>query len=128
MGSLEVIVMVNNSSDVQGIKGIKYLTSAYWIGMIWTVFGIITIVYSHAILYFGLNPFLSIPPFNVKSAFATALLIFPGMIILGLASCIIQKNQKKPLSQLVHYFLLTTVLATIFIIMILVGIKLFSHN
>ena len=96
--------------------------------MIWTISGIVTIIYSNIILRSDFNPFLGIPPFNVKSPVATALLIFPGTIILGVAACIIQNKHKKPLSELVNYFLRVLVLGTIFIIMTLIGIKLFSHN
>jgi heme/copper-type cytochrome/quinol oxidase subunit 3 len=122
------MVMTDNGRDIQLIKGRKILISAYWIGMIWTISGIATIIYSNIILRSGFNPFLGIPPFNVKSPVATALLIFPGTTILGIAVCIIQKKHKKPLSELVYYFLWTVVLGTIFIIMTLIGIKLFSHN
>ena len=120
--------MTNNGRDIQLIKGRKILISAYWIGMIWTISGIATIIYSNVIHFSGFNSFLGILPFNVKSPVATALLIFPGTIILGIAACIIQNKHKKPLSELVYYLLWTLVLGTIFIIMTLIGIKLFSDN
>ena len=120
--------MTNNGRDIQLIKGRKILISAYWIGMIWTISGIVTIIYSNIILRLGFNSFLGIPPFNVRSPVATALLIFPGTIILGVASCIMQNKHKKPLSELVYYLLLGLVLGTIFIIITLLGIKLFSHK
>ena len=124
MGCFEETVMVNNKRDIQFIKGRIILVSAYWIGMIWTISGIATIIYSNIILRSGFNSFLGIPPFNVKNPVATALLIFPGTIILGVAACIIQNKHKKPLSELVYYFLLAVILGTIFIIVTLVGIKL----
>ena len=52
--------------------------------MIWTIIGIVTIIFSNIILISGFNSFLGIPPFNVKNPVATALLIFPGTIILGM--------------------------------------------
>ena len=120
--------MVNHERDVQSIKGRKYLVFAYWIGMIWTISGIVTIIYSNIILLSGLDTFLGIPPFKLKSPVAIALLIFPGTIILGLVSCVIHKKNKKPFSELSYYLFLAAVLGTIFIGITLVAIKLLSHN
>lgn len=73
-------------------KAKKILVLTQWIGLIWVIIAVLIIIYSNIILISGHSQFMGITPFNVKDPVATAWLLFPGVVILGLATLFLRKE------------------------------------
>ncbi len=73
----------------------KSLIIGQWIGFVWSIFSVVLVIISHYLLATSQIDLYGIKPFNVKDHVATALLMFPGVILLGVSSWILNMKYKK---------------------------------
>ncbi len=73
----------------------KTLIIGQWIGFMWSILSVVIVVVSHYLLATGKIDLFGIKPFNVKDHVATALLMFPGVILLGVSSWVLNTKYKK---------------------------------